>query len=182
MKPILIFDSGVGGLTVYQEVRHLLPSHNYVFASDNDAFPYGLKSDDFLTQRVVEVMGRLIDHYDPELVVIACNTASTIVLPLLRDRFDVDFVGVVPAIKPAAKHSKTKHLAVLATPATVARDYTQNLIDQYAEGCQVTLVASSRLVSIAEQKMMGESVSQAQIQAELTPLFELNKLDTLVLA
>ncbi len=132
---ILIFDSGLGGLTVFAEVLKARPDARYVYAADDAGFPYGRLSEEALVARVLAVMDRLIGAHAPDLVVIACNTASTLVLPHLRARFAVPFVGTVPAIKPAAQVSLTKRITVLATPGTVARDYTRDLIETYAAGC-----------------------------------------------
>jgi glutamate racemase len=116
-------------------------------------------------------MERLIGLHDPDLVIIACNTASTIVLPHLRERFSVPFIGTVPAIKPAAQTTKTGYVTVLATPGTVARDYTRDLVETYAAGCKVNLVGSRRLAGIAEAEMAGEPVPDDELMAELQPCF-----------
>jgi glutamate racemase len=116
-------------------------------------------------------MERLIRLYDPGLVVIACNTASTLVLPNLRARFAIPFVGTVPAIKPAAKVTRTGHLTVLATPGTVARDYTRDLIETYAAGCRVNLVGSRKLAGFAEAELAGMPVPDEGLRAELAPCF-----------
>ncbi len=169
---ILTFDSGLGGLTVHAEVVRLRPSANYVYAADDAGFPYGGWEPDALNDRVQSVMSDLIAQHHPDLVVIACNTASTLVLPRLRKAFpNVPFVGTVPAIKPAATHSKSKLISVLATPGTVARDYTHDLIKNYAADCQVTLVGAKNLASIAEAYMRGAEISDSQIAAEITPCF-----------
>jgi glutamate racemase len=128
-------------------------------------------SEETIIARVVEVMQRLVDLYAPHLVVVACNTASTIVLPHLRERFSIPFVGTVPAIKPAAQMTQTGYVTVLATPGTVARDYTRDLIETYAAGCRVNLVGSRRLAGIAEAEMAGEPVSDDDLLAELRPCF-----------
>src|SRR5690242_2454320 len=128
---ILVFDSGLGGLTVYREIAKLRPDANFVYAADDAFFPYGDHGAAELVERVVAVMARLIAAHDPALVVIACNTASTLVLPQLRARFSVPFVGTVPAIKPACVASTTKRVSVLGTRATVAREYTRALIRDF---------------------------------------------------
>src|SRR5690349_19048034 len=115
---ILVFDSGLGGLTVFSEVLKARPDARFVYAGDDAAFPYGRLSEETIVTRVLAVMERLIGLYDPQLVVVACNTASTVVLPHLRERFPVPFVGTVPAIKPAALATRTGYVTVLATPAT----------------------------------------------------------------
>lgn len=168
---ILVFDSGLGGLTVFSEVLKARPDARFVYAGDDAAFPYGRLGEKALTARVLAVMERLIDLYDPQLVVVACNTASTLVLPPLRERFSVPFVGTVPAIKPAARVTRTGHVTVLATPGTVARDYTRDLVETYAGGCQVNLVGSRRLAGFAEAELAGVPVSDEALRAELEPCF-----------
>jgi glutamate racemase len=169
---ILVFDSGLGGLTVFSEIMRLRPAADYVFAADDAAFPYGRIYGPELVARVAEVMERLIALYEPDIVAIACNTASTLVLPDLRARFpDRPFVGTVPAVKPAAALSRSKLISVLATPGTVQRDYTHDLIREHAAHCAVTLVGSTALASIAEAFMRGESVSDRAIAGEIAPCF-----------
>lgn len=168
---ILVFDSGLGGLTVLSEVRRARPDARFVYAADDAAFPYGALCERDLVTRVCDVMGRLIAAHDPQLVVIACNTASTLVLPHLRNRFDLPFVGTVPAIKPAAALSRAGRITVLATPGTVARDYTRGLVEAYAGHCKVTLVGSSRLAGMAEGELAGHPVPDAEVAAELAPCF-----------
>ncbi len=135
---ILLFDSGLGGLTVLDAVRRARPDARYVYAADDAAFPYGRLSEAALIARVLAVMEQLIATHRPDLVVIACNTASTLVLPALRQRFSTPFVGVVPPIKPAAETTRSRLVTLLATPGTVARSYTSNLIATYASTCDVT--------------------------------------------
>lgn len=168
---ILIFDSGLGGLTVFSEVLKARPDARFVYAADDAGFPYGRLSEDALVRRVVTVMDRLVAQHDPSLVVVACNTASTLVLPHLRARFPLPFVGTVPAIKPAAQISRSKHITVLATPGTVARDYTRDLVETYAAGCRVNLVGSQRLAELAEAELTGSPAPDSEILAELLPCF-----------
>lgn len=183
--PILVFDSGVGGLTVLAEIHRLLPHVPTVFAADTAAFPYGRLSDSALTARVMEVMSRLIAEVRPSLSVIACNTASTLVLPQLRARFDIPFVGTVPAVKPAAAMTKSGLISVLATPGTVKRDYTADLIKSFATGKDVMLVGAPRLASFAEASLRGEPTSDEAITAEIAPVFvekDGRRTDVVVLA
>src|SRR5262249_10468933 len=147
---ILVFDSGLGGLTVFREIAAARPDARLVYAADDAFFPYGAHGEAALVARVVPLMGELIARSAPDLVVIACNTASTIVLPHLRARYTVPFVGTVPAIKPACAASTTKRVSVLGTEATVKREYTRALIRDFAQGCEVTLVGSARLAPLAE--------------------------------
>jgi len=168
---LLVFDSGLGGLTVFAEVARARPDARYVYAADDAGFPYGRLSEEALVARVLAVMDRLIGLYAPDLVVIACNTASTLVLPHLRARFPIPFVGTVPAIKPAAALSRSGRISVLATPGTVARDYTRDLIESYAAGARVNLVGSRRLAGFAEAELAGRPVPDGEILAELAPGF-----------
>jgi glutamate racemase len=183
-ETILVFDSGLGGLTVYREIAAARPSADCVYVADDAAFPYGAMAEPALTQRVVELMGDLIGRYRPDLVVIACNTASTIVLPHLRQRFSLPFVGTVPAVKPACANSVTKRISVLGTEATVKREYTRALIRDYALDCKVTLVGSKMLATYAEAEIAGTPVSDALISAEIAPCFRDDgaRTDTIVLA
>jgi glutamate racemase len=171
-KPtILVFDSGLGGLTVLSQTTRAQPDAHIVYAADDAGFPYGRLSEEQLVARVLAVMERLVARFHPDLVVIACNTASTLVLPALRARFAIPFVGTVPAIKPAAAATRSGLISVLATPGTVARDYTRGLIETYAGACEVTLVGSTRLAGLAEAALKGEPVDDAAILAEISPCF-----------
>ncbi|MBF9233435.1 glutamate racemase [Microvirga alba] len=168
---ILVFDSGLGGLTVFSEVLKARPDARFVYAADDAGFPYGRLSEQTLVARVSTFMERLIELHQPQMVVVACNTASTLVLPHLRARFPLPFVGTVPAIKPAALATKSGKITVLATPGTVARDYTRDLIETYAAGCEVNLVGSRLLAGFAEAELTGAPVSDADLLAELRPCF-----------
>jgi glutamate racemase len=185
LPTILVFDSGLGGLTVFREIVKLRPQARYVYAADDAAFPYGRLSESELTARVIAVMRELIDAHRPDLVVIACNTASTLVLAQLRTIFSMPFVGTVPAIKPACAVSQTRLVSVLGTEATVAREYTRTLIRDFARGCEVTLVGSRRLPVLAESVLRGEPVDDADIADEIAPCFlerDGARTDTVVLA
>jgi glutamate racemase len=171
MATILIFDSGLGGLTVFREIAAARPDAHLVYAADDAFFPYGRHGEAELNARVVPLMGELIAQTQPDLVVIACNTASTLVLPALRARYTVPFVGTVPAIKPACAASRSKLVSVLGTEATVRREYTRKLIDDFAQGCAVTLVGAGRLAPVAEAALRGEPVDDAVIAAEIAPCF-----------
>ena len=182
---ILIFDSGVGGLTVYREVAAARPDAAYVYVADDAGFPYGNQPETVLIARIIDVVGSAIAEHAPDLVVIACNTASTLALADLRARFAVPFVGTVPAIKPACAQSKSKRIAVLGTQATVNREYTHALIREFAAGCEVGLVGSSHLAAYAEAELAGAPVNDAAIQAEIARCFVAagrKRTDTVVLA
>jgi glutamate racemase len=183
-EAILMFDSGLGGLTVYREVAAARPGTDFIYVADDAAFPYGAIPEPALVARVVALMNELIAAHRPDLIVIACNTASTIVLPDLRKKFAQSFVGTVPAIKPACANSVTRHVAVLGTEATVAREYTRALIRDYAGDCRVTLVGSKTLAAYAEAELAGTPVSDEAIYAEIAPCFPDDgaRTDTVVLA
>lgn len=168
---VLVFDSGVGGLSVLDEIRRLTPWCELVYASDNAAFPYGTKEEMQLVDRVDRVLRHLIRCEQPDILVVACNTASTLALPHIRSHFKRPVVGVVPAIKPAAGLTRTGVIALLATPGTVARPYTQRLIDDFAPGCEIIKVGSSRLVELAEQHLRGEAVCRSELAGITAPLF-----------
>jgi hypothetical protein len=152
---ILVFDSGLGGLTVFRELIKVRPDARFIYVADDAVFPYGAIEEATLVARILTVMGCLIEAHSPDLVVMACNTASTIALSSLRDRFSVPFVGTVPAIKPACAVSVTKGISVLGTKATVKHEYTQGLIREFAAGCEVALVGSARLATLAETELGG---------------------------
>ena len=148
LPTILVFDSGLGGLTVLREIVHARPDAHYVYVADDAFFPYGHHSEEQIIARVVPLVGELIARHAPDLVVIACNTASTLVMSHLRSAYTVPFVGTVPAIKPACASSKTKRVSVLGTRGTVQREYTRRLIQDFAQGCEVTLVGSAELAAL----------------------------------
>src|SRR6266545_8092627 len=182
---ILVFDSGLGGLTVFREVAKVRPDARYLYVADDAFFPYGGHGEAELVARVVALMGELIDAHRPDLIVIACNTASTLVLPQLRARFSLPFVGTVPAIKPACAASVTRRVSVLGTEATVGREYTRALIRDFANGSDVTLVGSARLAGFAEAELKGAPADDAALAEEIAPCFvdaDGRRTDTIVLA
>ena len=168
---ILVFDSGLGGLTVLREIVRARPDAHYVYVADDAFFPYGHHSEEQIVARVVPLIGELIARHAPDIAVIACNTASTLVMSHLREAYQVPFVGTVPAIKPACASSKTKRVSVLGTKGTVKREYTKRLIEDFSLGCEVTLVGSAELASLAESALSGNAVSDEDIAAELAACF-----------
>ena len=168
---ILLFDSGMGGLTVARAVAVQLPEAHLVYAADNAGFPYGAWKEEALVHRIVEVIGALIARCDPHIVVIACNTASTIALAALRETYKLPFVGTVPAIKPAAAQTKSGIIGVLATPGTVSREYTHALIHTYAFHCKVFLHGARRLAEMAEGKLKGHGIDLEELRLEVEPAF-----------
>ncbi|MBX9709888.1 MAG: glutamate racemase [Xanthobacteraceae bacterium] len=169
---ILVFDSGLGGLTVLREIVKARPDAAYTYVADDAFFPYGQHSEETLVARVVPLIGELMSVHASDLVVIACNTASTLVLPQLRAAYPhVPFVGTVPAIKPACASSKTKRVSVLGTKGTVKREYTKKLIADFAQGCEVTLVGAENLAALAEAALRGEVVGDDAIAREIASCF-----------
>ncbi|MGE0061828.1 MAG: glutamate racemase [Xanthobacteraceae bacterium] len=182
---ILVFDSGLGGLTVFREIAAARPDAQLLYVADDAFFPYGDHSETALVARVVPLMGELIAAHCPDFVVIACNTASVQALAALRAQYTVPFVGTVPAIKPACAQSASKRIAVLGTRATVAREYTRGLIREFAQGCAVDLVGSADLARLAEQELGGMPAADAEIAAEIAPCFvdrDGRRTDAIVLA
>lgn len=182
---ILVFDSGLGGLTVFREVKAARPDARFIYMADDAGFPYGNLDEDRLIERVIDVLGRAIGEYAPDLVVVACNTASTLALGELRARFRIPFVGTVPAIKPACAQSVTKCVTVLGTQATVGREYTRALIREFASGCDVHLIGSPRLAAYAEAEFAGAPIADRAIATEIAGCFIEKggrRTDTIVLA
>lgn len=182
---ILVFDSGVGGLSILAEVQRLLPDACYTYLADNAAFPYGIKTEQALIERVDRVLHQALLAFPADLMIVACNSASTIALPQIRNRFSLPVIGVVPAIKPAASITRSGVIGVLATPGTVTRQYTRDLIAQFAPDRNVILHGSAELVELAECKLRGLPVPPAQLAAALQPLFghaSGGLIDTVVLA
>jgi glutamate racemase len=184
-RPVLVFDSGLGGLSVLSVIQAELPQRRIVYLADDAGFPYGERTEDDLVGRIVALIGDAVAAHDPAAVVIACNTASTLVLPPLRARFDVPFVGTVPAIKPAAAQTQTGIVAVLATPGTMKRDYTRELIAQFAGRCHVRLVGAPDLAALAERHLAGEAVDMDALAEQIGPCFvtrDSGRTDIVVLA
>jgi len=184
-RPLLIFDSGVGGLSVLKPIRALLPTAPIVYVADSAGYPYGTKSESEIAARVPALLGRLSERFDPRLIVIACNTASTIALDVVRAALDVPIVGTVPAIKPAAALTKTRVIGVLGTQATVRQPYVDRLAAEFAADCTVIRFGSAELVEFTEAKLRGVTTGTHEYVRILEGLFEQprgDQIDTIVLA
>jgi glutamate racemase len=184
-RPILVFDSGVGGLSVLDHIRAVLPHAPIVYAADNAGYPYGTKSEAEIAARVPALLGRLAERYHPRIVVIACNTASTIALSHIRAALDLPVVGTVPAIKPAALASKTRVIGVLGTEATVRQPYVDRLSHEFANDCAVIRYGSAELVDLAEAKLRGTAPAPDAMRRIMSGLFDQplgDQIDQLVLA
>lgn len=175
--PLLFFDSGVGGLSVLEPTRALLPNAPIVYVADNAGYPYGKRSEQEIASRVPALLGRLVERFRPRLAVIACNTASTIALDHVRSALDLPVVGTVPAIKPAAEISKTRVIGVLGTEATVRQPYVDNLAAEFASDCTIVRHGSPDLVDLAEAKLAGETVTLEAVRAAAQPLFDADQGD-----
>jgi glutamate racemase len=184
-RPILVFDSGIGGLSVLQPIRALLPRAPIVYAADSAGYPYGTRRAAEIEARVPAMLGRLAERFNPQLIVIACNTASTIALDAVRFALDLPVVGTVPAIKPAAALSRTRAIGVLGTETTVRQPYLDRLAQEFASDCTVVRHGSAELVDLAEAKLRGETTDPEPYRRILDSLYAQPggaAIDTVVLA
>ena len=184
-SPILMFDTGVGGLTVYDAVQRLLPDAPIIYAADYAGMPYGMKTEAEVAARVAGLLGRMSERYRPRLACIACNTASTIALGMVRDVLEIPIVGTVPAIKPAAERTATGTIGLIGTRGTIRQSYVDDLERDFAGGKTLLRIAAPDFVEQAEIKLRGGTVDQAVIRAvadELKTMPGGERIDTLVLA
>ena len=168
---LLVFDSGIGGLTILREIRVRMPGRRIVYVGDDAGFPYGDWPADELVPHTVGIFERCLESFEPELAVVACNTASTAIVPALRMRFDIPIVGTIPPIKPAAERTASGLVSLLATPGTVSRPSVRALVDEHASHCEVNFVGSTGLARLAEQHMQGEPIDMDRLAAEILPCF-----------
>jgi len=183
--PILLFDSGVGGLSVLDELRRLLPEAPVIYAADNAGLPYGTKTEAQIAARVAGLLGRMTERFRPRLACIACNTASTIALGMVREVLHVPIVGTVPAIKPAAAMTRSGVIGLLGTEATIRQGYVDRLEAEFAQGKTLLRAAAPRLVAAAEARLRGESVSADVYAGAMDALHRQprgEEIDTVVLA
>ncbi len=183
--PILLFDSGVGGLSVLAELRLALPHAPVIYAADNAGLPYGTKSEAEIAARVCGLLGRMAERFQPRLICIACNTASTIALGMVRDVLQIPIVGTVPAIKPAAAMTRTGVIGLLGTEATIRQGYVDRLEAEFARDKRLLRFAAPELVGAAETKLRGQPVDRAVYARAADGLRSLAggaAIDTLVLA
>ena len=159
--PLLLFDSGIGGLSVLAEVRKVLPEAPVIYVADNAGLPYGSKTEAQIAARVSGLLGRLTERLRPRLVCIACNTASTIALAAVREVLEVPIVGTVPAIKPAAAMTQTGVIGLLGTEATIRQGYVDRLEAEFAAGKRLIRFGAGELVGAAEAKLRGHKVDPA---------------------
>lgn len=183
-SPILLFDSGVGGLTVLAELRKVLPHAPVIYAADHAGLPYGTKSEAEVAARVCGLLGRMSERFRPRAICIACNTASTIALGMVRDVLEVPVVGTVPAIKPAAALTRTGVIGLLGTAATIRQPYVDRLEAEFAGGKTLLRHAAPGLVEIAEAKLGGGEIEIDSVRREVAGLLDAGagRIDTVVLA
>jgi glutamate racemase len=184
-SPILLFDSGVGGLTVYDALRKVLPDAPVIYAADLAGLPYGTKTEAQIAARVAGLLGRMAERWQPRLACIACNTASTIALGMVRDVLEIPVVGTVPAIKPAAALTQTGTIGLVGTEATIRQAYVDDLEAQFAAGKRLLRVAAPGLVQAAEAKLRGRPFDPAliaDVHARFSAMAGPDAIDTLVLA
>lgn len=183
-QPLLFFDTGIGGLSVFAKVRAALPNAPMVYAADYAGMPYGEKSEMEVATRVCALLGRLSERFRPRLVVIACNTASVIALAHVRSVLGVPIVGTVPAIKTAALSSQTGVIGLLGTKATIRQPYVDRLQAEHADGMTMLRHAAPDLVYAAEAKLRGETPDMRVCRDAMLGLInqaEGQKLDAMVL-
>ncbi|MBW7472727.1 glutamate racemase [Marinobacter sp. M216] len=177
---VLVFDSGVGGLSIAASVIQHLPGTELVYLADNAGFPYGDQPESVVIERCCRLIGESLAQYPCDVIIVACNTASTVVLPHLRAMTSTPVVGVVPAIKPAAAKTRNGRIGLLATPATVRRPYLDNLVDEFAGHCQVERIGHPDLVRWVEESVSGADVPRHEL-AEAVAGFHQAEVDTVVL-
>ncbi len=185
MSRVLVFDSGVGGLSIVRSLQNQVPDLVIDYAADAGFFPYGLKSDAQLQARLPTLCEALVREAKPDVLVIACNTASTLALEAVRAKVDIPVVGTVPAIKPAAEQTKTGVIGVLATPGTTRRKYLDDLERDFASKIKVLRHGSAGLVELAERYVRGEDLDQSLFEKAVHPLFQQaygDQIDIVVLA
>lgn len=179
---VLVFDSGIGGLGVVQALREKAPDLTIDYLADTALFPYGEQPDEILVPRIVSLLKDACRKLSPSLVVIACNTASTLALPALRATLDTPVVGCVPPIRWAARVSRTRTIGLLATSATARRQYVRDLHETYAQDCRMIVHGGRGLADLAERAFTGEPLSVSEVEREVEQLFAQKggeKIDTI---
>lgn len=168
---LLVFDSGIGGMGFVQAIKLLSPALRIDYLADTALFPYGEQPDDLLTERIIALLTMACAHFRPALLVIACNTASTLALSALRGMLDVPIVGCVPPIRWAGRVSKTRVIGLLATSATARRPYIQALHQEFAADCRLITHGARGLADLAEKAFRGEILPPKAVEHELEQLF-----------
>ncbi len=178
-RPIGVFDSGIGGLSVFKEVQKLLPYENLIYASDSLYAPYGIRSEAKIKERCVSIVDFMMDK-KVKAIVVACNTATAVAIDMLRETYDVPFIAIEPAIKLAQAQSKNKRIGVIATKGTIDSQRFKDLVDTYKKDCEVFLQVGEGLVEQIEKIGTPSEDIQKNINQLLLPLMKQN-IDSLVL-
>lgn len=177
---VLIFDSGIGGLSIAGCIHQVLPSVQLVYLADSAGFPYGAQPESVVVERSKTLISEALARFPCDIIVVACNTASTVVLPALRAMTDTPVIGVVPAIKPAAALSQNRRIGILATPATVTRPYLTELVDSFASDCLIERIGHPELVCWIESQLAGANLPSEALRKALQPFRDAG-VDTVVL-
>ncbi|MEM9649629.1 MAG: glutamate racemase [Bacteroidota bacterium] len=178
-KPIGLFDSGVGGTSIWKEVRQLLPNESTIYLADSKNAPYGVKSNETILDLSIKNTEFLLD-YGCKLIVVACNTATTNAIDYLRKHYNVPFIGIEPAIKPAALHTMTKKVGVLATKGTLASSLFHSTSKLYAEGITIFEQEGTGLVELIEAGKSRSGETKALLETYVNPMLK-EGIDRLVL-
>ncbi|MBF6058868.1 glutamate racemase [Thiomicrorhabdus heinhorstiae] len=179
VRPIGVFDSGIGGLPIAKQIRELLPNENLIYVADTWHAPYGEKGEDYILQRSLAVTDFLISH-DVKAIVVACNTATMVSIKTLRERYDLPFIGVEPGVKPAAIHTQSGVIGVLATEKTLSSHAFDSLAKRVAGNVQVEIQPSPKLVRLVENLELNSAQASFAVEEYVQPLIE-KGADTIIL-
>jgi glutamate racemase len=166
VRPLGIFDSGVGGLSVLRHLRRLAPHERLIYFADTAYFPYGPRPPAEVRKRSFAVVNRLLAS-DVKMVVVACNTASAAAISDLREAFPVPFVGMVPGVKPAASASRSGRVAILATPGTLDGELFARVVEDFGRGTRIATVAGTGLADVVERGDAGTPAARSALRAAL---------------
>lgn len=175
-----IFDSGAGGLSVFKEIRKILPDHHYIYYSDSAHCPYGEKTRDYIITRARTITDFLIDK-GAEIIVVACNTATAAAISTLRKEYPhIPFIGMEPAVKPAAMQTRTGIIGVLATSGTLKAEKYIGTKDRFAPDAEVVEHTGDGFVELVEQGCISGEEAENTVRKSIAPLIEAGA-DTIVL-
>lgn len=178
-RPIGIFDSGVGGTSIWKEIQKLLPHENTIYLADSKNAPYGEKSEERILQLSIKNTELLLSK-ECKLIVVACNTATTNAISYLRRTYDIPFIGIEPAIKPAALQSSSKTVGVLATKGTLSSSLFHSTSENHAQGIKIIEQIGTGLVPLIEQGKIHSAETEQLLSAYVEPMLEAG-IDYLVL-
>ena len=178
-SPIGIFDSGVGGLSIWKEIHQLLPNESTIYLADSKNAPYGEKSKQEIIDLCIKNTELLLDK-GCKLIVVACNTATTNAIDYLRENYQVPFIGIEPAIKPAALQTKTKKIGILATKGTLSSSLFASASELYSQKIEIIEQVGTGLVDLIERGKINSKETQQLLMQLLQPMIQSN-VDYLVL-